>query len=117
MIKEDYISTLIKAIDDDLADEIVFDFIDVSKNIEHRQPKCRAIWKAIYRKNIVPRFDENRLFNTDIPFRKQLVNTKHTIYYLNKFLYEYRSIREGSITWKKLRGIFQKEAIKNGKKI
>ena len=117
MIEENYISTLIKAIDDDHADEIIFDFIDINKNFIYKRPRCRAIWKAIYRKNIVPRFDETRLYNTDVPFKQHLLKTEHSTYYLDVVLYQYRSVREGSITWKKLRGMFQKEEVNNGKKI
>lgn len=107
MITMSYIEDLIKAIDDDLGDEIVFSFIDYDKNIYFQKPTCRAIWKAIYKKEIVPMFDENVFYNTDLPFRNKLNEINHTKVYLDKTLYIYRSVREDSITWRKRSGYFK----------
>lgn len=107
MITQDYIETLIDAVDKDYADEIVFNFLDIGRNVLHEQPRCRAIWKGIYRREIVPMFEESYLVNTDVPFRVKLNDIKHTKYYLNKLLYYYRSGREGSITYLKLRGLLR----------
>ena len=107
MISMEYIKTLVDAIDKDLADEIVFNFLDVDRNVLHQKPTCRAIWKAIYRREICPRFDESVMYNTDLPFKLKLLKTPHTRVYLPRVLYMYRSIRENSITWKKHRGLFK----------
>ena len=103
MVTMDYVEELTKASDYEYADEIIFNFIDTSRCLLHIKPKCRGIWKAIYKKEICPRFDETRFENTDVPFQEQLRNTKHSQYYLNKILYCYNSEREGSITWNRLR--------------
>lgn len=108
MIAMNYIEELIKAIDLDLGDEIIFDFIDSDRIFLHQKPTCRAIWKGIYKREIVPFFNENALFNTDIPFRDKLDAIEHTKYYLRKVLYFYHSVREGSITWKKHEAFFNK---------
>lgn len=109
MITMNYIEELLDAIDKEYADEILFNFIDYNRNYVYIEPKCRAIWKAIYKREIVPRFDESYKCNTDAPFRKQLYTTPHTKYYLNKTLYMYRSVREGSITWLKNRGLLKND--------
>lgn len=101
MIMMNYIEELIKVIDENPEDEIIFNFVDLGRNFLHQRPICRAIWKGIYKREIVPHFDENYLYNTDIPFREKLSKIEHTKYYLEKVLYCYRSMREGSITWNK----------------
>lgn len=102
MIMMNYIETLIKAINDDLADEILFNWIDMSNNVLIKRPTNRGIWKAIYRKEICPFFDENVFEGTDWPFQERLKKTPHTKEYIDKTLYCYRSFREGSITWNRM---------------
>ena len=104
MIMMDYIDRLIDAIDNDYADEIIFDFIDITEGKLYQRPQCRAIWKAIYRRNIVPRFCESWVCGTDLPFRYNLSRIPHTKYNLDRILYCYNSNREGSITWRKKHG-------------
>ena len=106
MIMMNYIEELIHAIDMDLADEILFDWVDVNRNEVMKYPGARAIWKAIYRREIVPFFDETYQHHTDMPFQDQLRNTPHTRKSLHKSLYCYRSRREGSITDRYRRGMF-----------
>lgn len=109
-ISEDYIEVLLDAIDKDLADEIVFNFYIVpGKDALVRKPQCRAIWKAVYTHWLVPKFDEERKYHTDIPFANHLKRTKHSKYYLDKSLYYYNCFREGSITWKYRNGLFKEE--------
>ncbi len=100
MIMMNYIDELIDAIDKDLADEIMFDWVDFDENVIIVHPTARAIWKAIYRREIVPFFDETYVHHTDIPFQRKLRATPHTQCRLCKPLYVYRSKREGSIMWK-----------------
>lgn len=104
MIMMDYVDTLIDAIDNELADEILFDWVDWSLNKVVICPSARAIWKAIYKRDIVPFFDERYVCKTDAPFQRQLMRTPHTRLRLNRPLYVYRSRREGSITWRKKHG-------------
>lgn len=106
MIMMNYIEELIHAIDMDLADEILFDWVDVNRNEVMKYPGARAVWKAIYRREIVPFFDETYEHHTDMPFQDQLRNTPHTRKSLHKSLYCYRSRREGSITDRYRRGMF-----------
>lgn len=106
MIMMNYIEELIHAIDMDLADEILFDWVDVNRNEVMKYPGARAVWKAIYRREIVPFFDETYEHHTDVPFQDQLRNTPHTRKSLHKSLYCYRSRREGSITDRYRRGMF-----------
>lgn len=106
MIMMNYIEELIHAIDMDMADEILFDWVDVNRNEVMKYPGARAVWKAIYRREIVPFFDETYEHHTDMPFQDQLRNTPHTRKSLHKSLYCYRSRREGSITDRYRRGLF-----------
>lgn len=100
MIMMNYVEELLDAIDKDLADEILFDWVDFDENAVIVHPTARAIWKAIYKREIVPFFDETWVHHTDIPFQRQLRDTPHTQCRLCKPLYVYRSKREGSIMWK-----------------
>ena len=100
MIMMNYVEELLDAIDKDLADEIMFDWVDFDENVVIVHPTARAIWKAIYKREIVPFFDETWVHHTDIPFQQQLRDTPHTQCRLCKPLYVYRSKREGSIMWK-----------------
>lgn len=107
MIMMNYIEELIKAIDNDLADEILFDWVDFDENRVIIHPTARAIWKAIYRREIVPFFDESYVHHTDVPFQTQLKAIEHTRCRLNKPLYVYRSKREGSITDLRMKGVLK----------
>ena len=109
MIEDNYIEVLIDAIDKNLGDEIVFDFHLVSEDRIRKRPNCRAIWKAIYIKWLVCRFNEDLKYNTDMPLQEHLKETAHNKAYLDKVLYHYNDRREGSITWKKMRGLFKEE--------
>lgn len=106
MIMMNYIEELIHAIDMDMADEILFDWVDVNRNEVMKYPGARAVWKAIYRREIVPFFNETYQHHTDMPFQDQLRNTPHIRKSLHKSLYCYRSRREGSITDRYRRGMF-----------
>ena len=102
MIMMNYVEELIKAVDSEIADEILFNWIDTDRNLLITNPTNRGIWKAIYRREIVPQFDENVREATDRPFQERLSKIPHTKEYLQKILYCYHSKREGSITWNRL---------------
>jgi len=101
MISMDYVEQLLKAIDEIGKDEILFSWADPKTMQIMERPINRAIWKAIYRKEIVPKFDEKLEYNTDAQFQKDLSKIRHSKGYLRRLLYFYNSNREGSITWKK----------------
>ena len=102
MIMMNYVEELIKAIDAELADEIIFNWIDTTRNLLFCSPKNRGIWKAIYKRNIIPFFNENYYERTDLPFQLKLAKTPHTKAFLPKILYCYNSDRTGSITWNRI---------------
>ena len=109
MIAMNYVETLLQAATEEYADEILFDWIDDYNNNYHHKPTNRAIWKAIYKREICPFFNENWYCDTDLYFQQELDKIPHTCFYLNKTLYFYRSRREDSITWKKLRGLLKRK--------
>lgn len=109
MIMMNYIDELLDAVDHEYADEILFGWHDTTRNYTVTDPKNRAIWKAIYKREICPRFDEKKKCNTDAVFKKRLLETPHTTHLLKKTLYCYNSNRAGSITWRKHRGEFTQE--------
>lgn len=104
MIMMNYIEELLNAIDKDNSDEILFYWVDFEEAKVLIRPKARAIWKAIYKKEIVPFFDETYVHHTDVPFQQRLNAIPHKIGILKEPLYIHRSHREGSITWRYLRG-------------
>ena len=103
MISMDYVEQLLKAIDEIGKDEILFSWADPKTMQIMERPINRAIWKAIYRKEIIPKFDEKLEYNTDAQFQKDLSKIRHSKGYLRRLLYFYNSNREGSITWRKRR--------------
>lgn len=103
MIMPYYIEELIKAIDNNLADEIKFGWIDINRNTVRTDPTNIGIWKAIYRREICPLFRENWTYQSDIPFQKDLGKIEHTSTVLNKTLYCYNSMREGGLTWQRVK--------------
>lgn len=99
MIMPYYIEELIKAIDDNLADEIKFGWMDMNTNRVVTEPRNIAIWKAIYRKEICPYFHEDWTYQSDVPFQQDLSKIKHTQALIPKVLYCYNSRRVGGLTW------------------
>ena len=101
MISDDYIETLLKAIDEHNEDVIIFDWEDMNtKEVRHR-PCNYAPWKAIYKREIMPMFREGWIYSYDVPFQEDLAKIPHKSCYLDKVLYYYNSNREGNLTLKK----------------
>ena len=101
-VTTDYVDILLNAIDTYDTDIINFNWYDMSIHKEHRQPHNYAPWKAIYKKETMPRFSEAYEYgHEDVIFQRELDNGKYTITYLDKLLYFYNSNREGSLIWKK----------------
>lgn len=104
MIMSNYIETLLNLIDTRNEDIIYFNWLDVNTNEVIRHPSNPAVWKAIYKKEILPRFEECYKAKEDYFFNKELDKHEHTKYYYDKVLYIYNSGRENSLTQKDLRG-------------
>lgn len=105
MITNDYIDVLLNAIDTRSEDIIYFNWADFNENIIVRHPENYAVWKAIYKKNMVPFFNDDMWYNEDVDFQAKIENIKHTQYYIDRVLYIYNSNRVGSNMWNKARGI------------
>lgn len=110
MVVPYYIEELIKAIDEEKADEIQFGWLDITSNYQVSNPTNVAIWKAIYKKEICPLFREDCKYQSDIPFQKDLAKIEHSKYLLHKTLYLYNSNREGGLTWERIQ--LKKEEIR-----
>ena len=98
MITNDYIYTLLKAIDENNEDVIVFDWQDMNTGIIIQRPHNYAPWKAIYKREIMPLFRNGWIFSYDVPFQDDLKAKNPTYCYLDKVLYYYNSNREGNLT-------------------
>lgn len=101
-VSNDYISTLLGAITAYDTDIINFNWYDMTTHKEHRKPHNYAPWKAIYKKETMPRFSEAYEYgHEDVIFQGELERGGYTITYLDKLLYYYNSNRVGSLIWKK----------------
>lgn len=102
MVMPNYIETILDAIDKYDTDVINFNWYDMTEHQEVRKPHNYAPWKAIYKKETMPRFLENMEYGSeDVPFQEEIDSGKYSIIYLDKLLYLYNSNREGSLFWKK----------------
>lgn len=101
MIADDYIETLLKAIDEAPDDVIMFDWQDMNTGQIMHRPRNYAPWKAIYRREIMPLFHDGWIYSYDVPFQEELAKIPHTTTYLDKVLYYYNSNREGNLTQQK----------------
>lgn len=99
MITNDYIEILLKTLKTHNEDIIYFNWVDFNKNEIVRHPTNYALWKAIYKKDILPRFEKDRRVHNDVPVQDKLRSEEHTEYYIDRVLYIYNSDRPGSITW------------------
>lgn len=104
MITENYIEELLNAINNTNDDLIILDWKDMHSGQVIHRPSNYAPWRSLYRKDIMPMFDETIRHSSDVPFRKALDEDNKTKYYIDKVLYIYNSGREGSLTWEKERG-------------
>jgi len=110
MITMDYVDTLLKAIDKYDTDVINFNWYDMTEHHEFRKPDNFAPWKAIYKKETMPRFREDMEYGSeDVIFQGDVqcgINSGNlSVTYLDKLLYFYNSNREGSLLWKKIHGV------------
>ena len=99
MITMDYVSQLLDVINNHNEDVIVFNWLDVTNNELNIHPYNCAVWKAIYKKDIVPLFDESLRVREDYFWQKELEKKNPSVYYFDRVLYMYNSGREGSLWW------------------
>ena len=104
MVMPNYIETLLELINTRNEDIIYFNWLDINTNDVVRRPANPAVWKAIYKKEILPRFDETLKAKEDYFLLEEINQKEHTEYYYDKVLYIYNSGRENSLTWKNERG-------------
>lgn len=104
MIMPNYVETLLDLINTRKEEIIYFNWIDINTNDVIRHPENCAVWKAIYKKDILPLFDENIIVKEDYYFQQELKPKEHTEYYYDKVLYIYNSNRENSLTWRNKKG-------------
>lgn len=110
IVSDDYINTLINAINGYDTDIINFNWYDMTEHREYRKPDNYAPWKAIYKKETMQTFSEDYKYgHEDVPFQlninDKIKDGSYTITYLDKLLYFYNSNREGSLFWKKTHGV------------
>lgn len=99
MITMDYVEKLLDAIKKHNEDIIIFNWLDITNNNIVLRPSNPAVWKAIYKKDIIPMFDETLRVREDYFFNLELNKKNPSRYYLDRVLYMYNSDREGSLWW------------------
>lgn len=97
-VAEDYISTLLDAIENKPADVIYMNWQDTATGDIIERPDNYAPWKAIYNRNIIPRFCEKNKFHFDVDFYDELKRKGFTRSDTDKLLYFYNSKREGNLS-------------------
>lgn len=102
MITMDYIDILLEAIKTHKEQIITFNWFDINQNILTQEPTNYALWKAIYKKDIFPRFEKDRRYENDVPVYNKLMSMKLSHYHIDRVLYLYNSHRVGSLTWERL---------------
>lgn len=104
MVMPNYIDTLLNLIENREEDIIYFNWLDINTNEVVIRPSNPAVWKAIYKKEILPQFDETLRAKEDYFFNEELEKANHSKYYYDKVLYIYNSGREDGLTCKNQRG-------------
>ena len=103
MITNDYVKTLINAINEHNEDLIYLDWQDMHSGAVVHKPSNYAPWRSIYKREIIPLFNEDWKYSCDVPFQDEIEKVPRTRYYTDKVLYIYNSNREGSLTVEKAR--------------
>lgn len=98
LITDDYINTLLLAINEHGEDVIVFDWQDLTTGEVVHKPNNYAPWKAIYKKEIIPLFHDGWIYSYDVPFQEELTKKNPSYAYLDKVLYLYNSGRLDNLT-------------------
>ena len=98
-ITMDYIDILLETLKTHNEEIIYFNWADFNLNYIIKHPENYALWKAIYKKEIFPKFEKNRRVNNDVPVQDELRSKEHTEFYIDRVLYIYNSNRVGGISW------------------
>ena len=104
MVMSNYIETLLELIKSHDEDIIYFNWLDINTNDVIRHPNNPAVWKAIYKKEILPRFEECYKTKEDYYFLQELEKKNPSKYYYDKVLYIYNSGRSDSLTQRANKG-------------
>lgn len=99
-ITMDYVDVLLNTLKEHDEEIIYFNWADFNKNEIVRHPQNYALWKAIYKRKMFPRFIDGMCYHNDVPVQDKIRSEHHSEYYIDRVLYIYNSNREGSITWK-----------------
>lgn len=110
LVVDDYVETLLNAINEHSEDVIYFDWQDMNTGTIVRRPKNYAPWKAIYKREIIPLFREGWIYSYDVPFQEDLDKKNYSSCYLDKVLYLYNSNRPGNLTTEKAKIIASRGA-------
>lgn len=97
-VSNDYVETLINAINNNPTDLIYMNWKDTYTGIVITKPDNYAPWKAIYRNDIIPRFSNEIKFHFDVPFYDELKRKGFTRSDTDKLLYYYNSKRPGNLS-------------------
>lgn len=101
MVSDDYVETLINAINNHDEDLIFMDWKDMATGITIHRPNNYAPWKCIYKREKMPRFVEGWIYSYDVPFQEEVNKLNLSKYYVDKVLYFYNSARPDNLTHKK----------------
>ena len=97
-ISKDYIETLLNAINTNPTDVIYMDWQDTFTGAIIKRPDNYAPWKAIYSREIIPRFCESHKYHFDVAFYDELKRKGFTRSDTDKLLYFYNSKRPGNLS-------------------
>lgn len=97
-VSNDYVQALINAIDDNPTDLIYLDWQDTYTGVIITRPDNYAPWKAIYKRDIIPRFSNEIKFHFDVPFYDEIKRKGLNRSYVDKLLYFYNSKRPGNLS-------------------
>ena len=100
-ISEDYVSTLLKAINERTEDLIYMGWQDMETGEICYRPNNYAPWKCIYKRIKMPRFDDGWIYAFDVPFHERVESLNLSKFYIDKVLYYYNSGRTDNLTHKK----------------
>ena len=94
----DYVEVLLNAIKTNPTELIYMDWQDTFTQEVITKPDNYAPWKAIYKKDIIPKFPTDIKFHFDVPFYDKLKERGFTKSYVDKLLYFYNSKRPGNLS-------------------
>lgn len=103
-VSNDYVESLLWCINDNPTDVIYLDWQDTYTGDIITRPDNYAPWKAIYKKEIAPRFCESHKYHFDVAFYDELKKKGFNRSYADKLLYFYNSKREGNLSDRNAKG-------------